>query len=154
MGEELRLSRAEAAHLPGFRYLYTDASQGVARASPRTKVSAISHHARALAAALRGSLGQAPPLEAGEAQGAGSSSEVGEDGLAQQQQVQPQWQQQDEVLEVLAKSSQECWAAAWRPDGDAPGGRQLLAVRERRGERELQEAAGVMAGFAAEHFLV
>jgi hypothetical protein len=66
------------------------------------------------------------------------------------------------VLEVLAKSSQDCWVAAWRPEagcassggGGGGGGRQLLAVRERRSERELAEAAGVMLAFAEQHFLI
>ncbi|KAL4452400.1 hypothetical protein ABPG75_008062 [Micractinium tetrahymenae] len=185
IGEELRASRTEAAHLPGFRYLYQDLGQQAARASPRAKVSAMSHHARTLAAAVRDSLGQlqaegcssgagaaaaggsgAAAAAAGDggggsdaggdvqalkaaaapgespAQGGLSSSGLGTSAKAT---VQPG---DHEILEVLAKSSQECWAAAWRPGG----GRQLLAVRERRSEREPAEAAEVMQAFAATHF--
>ncbi len=115
----------------------------------------MSHHARALAAAVRGSLGSGPPLGGTAAEGSGAvGGSGGEDGPAthpsHQQQSQQQQQDCSEApLEVLAKSSQDCWAAAWRPQGE---GRQLLAVRERRSERELPEAADVMEALASQHF--
>jgi len=143
IGEELRHGKVEASHLPGFRYLYQDEGQQVARASPRIKVSAMSHHARALAAAVRGSLG-------------GSNGSSGNGGVvttagAPCSDTHPCGSNSGDlrVLQVLAKSSQDCWAAGWQP-GD---GRQLLAVRERRTEREPQEAAEVMQAFAATNFL-
>lgn len=149
IGEDLRASRVEAAHLPGFRYLYQDEGQQVVRASPRAKVSAMSHHARALAAAVRDSL---KPLPGGASSGAaagGAGAGSGGAGLEAAPLAEGAAQPGDhEILEVLAKSSQECWAAAWRP-GD---GRQLLAVRERRSEREPAEAAEVMQAFASSHF--
>ena len=159
VGEEIRLSKAEAAHLPGFRYLYQDAGQGVARASPRVKVSAMSHHARMLAAAVRDSLslGLLPAAEEEDAQwqlesAAGCDGE----GAGSAASSRATGSEDSAVLEVLAKSSQDCWAAAWRPEAGSGGcgGRQLLAVRERRSERELAEAGGVMQAFAEQHFLI
>lgn len=149
----MRASKVEAAHLPGFRYLYQDVALGVARASPRPKVSAMSHHARSLAAAVRGSLGGGPALGGAAAGGSETGGRRSEDGAAADPALQQQQQQQEvfsePVLEVLAKSSQDCWAAAWRPAGE---GRQLLAVRERRSERELPEAADVMETLASQYF--
>ena len=129
------------------------------RASPRVKVSAMSHHARMLAAAVRDSLRlllvadddgegqkQAASASAADCDGAGAAGGRAS-GI-----------EDSAVLEVLAKSSQDCWVAAWRPDAGCGsgggGGRQLLAVRERRSERELAEAADVMQAFAEQHFLV
>ncbi len=146
VGEELRASRAEAAHLPGFRYLFQDVGQQVARASPRTKVSAMSHHARTMAAAVRGSLGALPAGAAGGVAAKDAGGGPAGDAASPAEGGSPVGDQ--EVLEVLAKSSQECWAAAWRP-GD---GRQLLVVRERRSERDPAEAAEVMQAFASSHF--
>ena len=142
VGEAVRSSGAEAAHLPGFRYLYQEegrgeggggAGAGIARASPRAKVSAMTHHARALAAALRSSLGGGYVCDGV----AGSPSH--HDGGGGQ------------VLQVLARSSHDCGGAAWQSGED---GRRLLAVWERRSERQLGEAAEVMRAFAAEHFLM
>ncbi|PRW57442.1 Transmembrane 9 superfamily member 4 isoform B [Chlorella sorokiniana] len=136
VGEELRGSKVEAAHLPGFRYLYRDEALGVGRASPRPKVSAMSHHARSLAAAVRSSLGSGPLLGGAAAEASAAGGSDSEDGAAVYN---------EPVLEVLAKSSQDCWVAAWRPEGE---GRQLLAVRERRSERawaavfEVEEVQG------------
>lgn len=162
VGEEVRQAyRGEAGHLPGFRYLHQDGGRGVAHASPRVKVSAMSHHARTLAAALRTSLGRGPEA-GGDAEALGEWGEEGvdADGLpTAEQQQQPsaaagaagmQAPGDHEILEVLAKSGQDVWAAAWRP-GD---GRQLLAVRERRAERELPEAGEAMAAFAARNFMI
>lgn len=155
----MRASKAEAAHLPGFRYLYQDAAVQAARASPRIKVSAMSHHARTLAAAVRGSLGG---LVAAGAEAVADAGEAPPDGLAggeafQAQQAPPSTGSgatggggEHEVLEVVARSSQECWAYALQP-GD---GRRLLAVRERRGERELGQASGVLHAFAEDNFLM
>lgn len=149
IGEELRAGRTEAAHLPGFRYLYQDAGQQVARSSPRAKVSAMSHHARTLAAAVRHSLGQMPGASAGCAEAAGAGANAGGQELEAAAPTGGSSLPGDhEVLELLARSCQECWVAAWRP-GD---GRQLLAVRERRAEREPAQAAEVMQAFAATNF--
>lgn len=117
----------------------------------------MSHHARSLAAAVRGSLGSGPTLAAAAEEGGAAAGSGSEDGAAadaaqhRQQQLPPLPQQafSEPVLEVLAKSSQDCWAAAWRPAGE---GVQLLAVRERRSERELPEAAEVMQALASQHF--
>lgn len=138
----------------------------------------MSHHARTLAAAVRDSLGPLPGQVGGaleqQAASAGAAGEEEADKrggggdspasapLEGQQQGSPavaaaaaaaahQGSRGDhEVLEVLAKSSQDVWAAGWRPGG----GRQLLAVREQRSERELQEAGEVMGALAAQHFFI
>jgi hypothetical protein len=55
-----------------------------------------------------------------------------------------------QVLEMVCRSGQGVWAyAAQRCDG-----RRLLAVRERRSERGLPEAAAVMHSFAETNFLL
>lgn len=172
IAEEIKLSKAEASHLPGFRYLYRDASQQTARATPRAKVSAMSHHGRHLAASMRDSLDRLPPEPAsGAAQeakegvaeaeddspGGGGGGEVGSfehsgaTGTAAGTAGSIASIAGDlQVLEVMARSSQDCWVSGWRPGGR----RQLLAVRERRTEQEAGEAADVMHAFAASNFLI
>ena len=149
--------------MPGFRYLYTDGGgAGTARASPRAKVSAMSHHARALAASLRDSLGPLPGgaaalapaggggVGSGSGEGGASSGSDGNGSSEQAAASEAAAAADLHVLEALANSSQDVWAAAWRPGG----GRQLLAVRERRSERELAEAGDVLSAFAAAHFFL
>ena len=102
----------EPAHVPGFRYLVRDARARCVQATPRSKVSAMSHHARALAVSLRESLERQPA---------------------------------GEVLQALARSSADAWAASRSADSV-----QLLLVRERRAERTLVEAAAAVDAFAAE----
>jgi hypothetical protein len=47
---------AEPGHVPGWRYMARSAGEGAVRASPRDKVSSMSHEARALTAAMLDSL--------------------------------------------------------------------------------------------------
>jgi hypothetical protein len=156
MGEEVR-GKEEAAHLPGFRYLYRDWRQLHARATPRAKVSAMSHHARALVAAVRGSAAGAPRVPPGEAAAAGmqlDGSLPEGSGTVDEEQCAASASNDSpacsEVLEVVARSSQDCWAFLARPDP----GRALLAARERRTESDLADAAAVLQGFAQENFLM
>ncbi|KAI3438251.1 hypothetical protein D9Q98_000687 [Chlorella vulgaris] len=179
IGDEVRESRSEASHLPGFRYLYQDSQQLASRTSPRIKVSAMSHHARTLAAAVRESLGAAPGMTAlAQERGHAAAGATGIDSQAAAGagllRVASSFGARDshtpdpsssgngsgtrstgncdgcEVLEVVARSSQDCWAYAAQPGG----GRRLLAVRERRSERDLPEAAGVLQAFAEDNFLI
>eukprot|EP00887_Chlorella_sp_A99_P004827 scaffold4.g4827.t1 len=61
VAQDIKASRCEAGHIPGFRFLAERPDRCAAQASPRDKISAMSHHARALAAGLRDSLSRAAP---------------------------------------------------------------------------------------------
>jgi len=85
--------RGEAGHLPGYRYCVVPSTTGAdnnssssggggAEVTPRSKISAMTHHARSVAAALRDSLTLLEEREGGE------------------------------VEEVFVRSAQECWAGA------------------------------------------
>lgn len=61
MAQEVRAGGGEACHAPGYRYLYRDRAAASSVATPRVKISAMQHHSRALAAAVRESLARLEP---------------------------------------------------------------------------------------------
>lgn len=140
VGEEIKSSGLEPGHLPGFRYLLRDGDALAVQATPRAKVSAMTHHSRSLAATLRDSLAwQQQPQEEELLEPAGAGAEGGPGGDAEA--CRPP--SSAAVREVLVKSSQGFWALLQRR-----GGQQLLAVRERRVERSNAEASACLEGFA------
>ena len=135
------------------------------QASPRDKISAMTHHGRALVAGLRDSLArarQAPPTAtwpqaSGSLHGPAAANGLAAPGWAQQQaereeqqgahgggaQVAGTWELDVAPREVLVKSSADYWGAAML-DSE----RELMLVRERRSERTLAEADQAAAALA------
>lgn len=108
---ELKGSRGEAGHVPGFRYKVCDPDDQSCQLTPRRKISAMSHHARAVVAALDDSLDL-----------------VGGD-----------------VQDALIRSAQECWAGVRH---DVLDERNMIVIRERKGEKTAADAACLLSEFA------
>ena len=119
---EIKAGKTEAGHVPGCRYAMHDGAQTTVHASPRSKVSAMSHHARALATAVDdslswGSLGGEDGKDAGGGGGACA------------------------VEEVWVKSSQDVWVVGRQ---DQLAQRRLLVLREKRLERTMNDSLTAM----------
>ncbi len=65
LGQECQAVGGELGHVPGWRYAAQDDGTAGVRASPRAKVSTMSHHGRALATAMVDSLSRAGEPEEG-----------------------------------------------------------------------------------------
>jgi hypothetical protein len=128
---------ADAGHIPGYRYMILDGSRCSMEASPRSKISAMTHQGRALVSSLRESV---PLLVAGRSEGDENSHALGSshwDGCG------PSYTAKDgEVHEVLVGSGQDCWMAA-----ECDGSSQAVFLREKRGEKTMMDAAAAFAVF-------
>lgn len=127
--EESREQGGELGHIPGWRYALHDA--GSIRASPRSKVSAMSHHSRALGTAVMDSLSRMhrssmvlPPCVPWKAEGNGHST----DGEGERFDAEDAFA---EDVDMCVRSCQGSWVIA---RGTPRNGQMSLVVREKKVE--------------------
>lgn len=125
--EEAQAQGGELGHVAGWRYAVRE-DDHIIRASPRSKVSAMTHHARAVGSALVDSLSRTYPgaavgnVSLSIANGEKSSVENGETAASNGS---------EDTVDVSVKSSYGTWAKA---QGGRAAGKLSVAIREKKME--------------------